>query len=106
MADFNMLEMDGLKFIESVQLIKDFPMLLMYSDLKKDVVKEAMAKGACYFIRKPISPGKLRNIWQHVYKSRRHKIESTKDDQENVTESKKMIEYKGVDTVKGYSVGE
>lgn len=78
----------------------------MSSDLKKDVVKEAMDKGAFYFIRKPISPGKLRNIWQHVYKRRRHKIESTKDDQENVTESKKMIEYKGVDTVKGYSVGE
>ncbi|XP_073282565.1 uncharacterized protein [Primulina huaijiensis] len=106
MADFDMSEMDGIKFVESVQLIKDFPMLLMCSELKKEVVKEAMAKGACYFIRKPISPGKLRNVWQHVYKRRRHEIENTKDDQENVTESKKMMEYKGVDTVKGYAVGE
>ncbi|XP_073064510.1 uncharacterized protein [Primulina eburnea] len=106
MADFDMSEMDGIKFIESVQLIKDFPMLLMCSELKKDVVKEAMAKGACYFIRKPISSGKLRNVWQHVYKRRRIEVENTKDDQESVTESKKMIEHKGVDTVKGYAVGE
>ncbi|KZV19512.1 hypothetical protein F511_06374 [Dorcoceras hygrometricum] len=104
MADFDMPEMDGLKFIESVQLIKDFPVLLMSSDLKKDVVKEAMAKGACYFIRKPISPGTLRSVWQHVYKRRKHQC--TNDDQENVTESEKMIYCKGVDSVKGCAFDE
>ncbi|XP_011078282.1 two-component response regulator ARR14-like [Sesamum indicum] len=68
MVDTNIPEMDIFKFIESVQLIKDFPIILMSSELNKNVVEEAMSKGACFFLKKPISAKNLKNVWQHVYR--------------------------------------
>ncbi|GFP99853.1 two-component response regulator arr11 [Phtheirospermum japonicum] len=66
MADTNMPEMDIFKFINNVQLIKDFPIILMSTELNKDMVKEAMIKGACFFLEKPISSKNLKNVWQQV----------------------------------------
>ncbi|KAK6134236.1 hypothetical protein DH2020_032041 [Rehmannia glutinosa] len=74
MADINMPEMDCFKFIKSVQLIKDFPIILMSTELKKDMVKEAMIKGACFFLKKPISSKNLKNVWQHAYRNSKHEI--------------------------------
>ncbi|KAK6157631.1 hypothetical protein DH2020_011879 [Rehmannia glutinosa] len=74
MADTNMPEMDCFKFIKSVQLIKDFPIILMSTELKKDMVKEAMIKGACFFLKKPISSKNLKNVWQHAYRKSKHEI--------------------------------
>ncbi|KAL3654444.1 hypothetical protein CASFOL_004125 [Castilleja foliolosa] len=66
MADTNMLEMDIFKFINNVQLIKDLPNILMFKELNKDMVKEALIKGACFCMEKPISSKNLKNLWQHV----------------------------------------
>ena len=30
-----------------------------------------MAKGACFFLKKPITPKNLKNVWQHVYRKTR-----------------------------------
>ncbi|KAL0380809.1 UNVERIFIED_CONTAM: Two-component response regulator ORR26 [Sesamum angustifolium] len=68
MVDTNIPEMDFFKFIESVQLIKDFPIILMSSELNKNLVEEAMSKGACFFLKKPISAKNLKNVWQHAYR--------------------------------------
>ncbi|KAI3467043.1 hypothetical protein Pfo_023706 [Paulownia fortunei] len=72
MADINMPEIDCFKFIKSVQLIKDFPIILMSSEFKKDMVEEAMIKGACFFLKKPISSKNLKNVWQHVYRKSKY----------------------------------
>ncbi|GER43878.1 response regulator 10 [Striga asiatica] len=66
MADTNMPEKDCFNFIKCVRRIKDFPIILMSSELNKDMVKEAMTKGACFCLEKPISSKNLKNVWQHV----------------------------------------
>ncbi|KAG6391665.1 hypothetical protein SASPL_149422 [Salvia splendens] len=38
---------------------------------KRSVIEEAMVKGACFFLKKPISPKNLKNVWQHVYRKTR-----------------------------------
>ncbi|KAG8366670.1 hypothetical protein BUALT_Bualt17G0103700 [Buddleja alternifolia] len=73
MADFDMPEMDCIKFINSVHLIKDFPVILMSLELNKDTIEEAMRNGACFFLKKPISSKKLKNVWQHVYRKSKNK---------------------------------
>ncbi|KAL2546250.1 two-component response regulator ARR14-like [Forsythia ovata] len=71
MVDFNMSEMDCFEFIERIQPIKDFPIIVMSSTVNRDLVEEAMTKGACFFLKKPISSETLKNVWQHVYRKRR-----------------------------------
>ncbi|KAL1531871.1 two-component response regulator ARR10-like [Salvia divinorum] len=71
MADVEMQEMDCFKFIKSVQLIKDIPIILISAEPKRSVIEEAMAKGACFFLKKPISHKNLKNVWQHVYRKTR-----------------------------------
>ncbi|KAK4430257.1 Two-component response regulator ORR26 [Sesamum alatum] len=88
MVDTNMPEMDFFKFIESVQLIKDFPVILMSSEINKNVVEEAMSKGACFFLKKPISAKNLKNVWQHVYR---------KSTNENIRRRKKEVKGKNAD---------
>ncbi|EYU40815.1 hypothetical protein MIMGU_mgv11b023746mg [Erythranthe guttata] len=75
MADTNMREIDFFKFIENVHLIKNLPIILMAKESNKDTVKEAMEKGACFFLEKPISSKTLKNVWQHVYRKRTNEKE-------------------------------
>ncbi|XP_057765878.1 two-component response regulator ARR10-like [Salvia miltiorrhiza] len=78
MADIEMQEIDCFKFIKSVQLIKDLPIILISAESKKNVIKEAMMKGACFFLKKPISSKNLKNVWQHFYrKTRKIEIKSS-----------------------------
>lgn len=100
MADTNMPEMDLINFINNVHLIKDLPIIckshysnafilvihlhvnfesltmstysVMSSESDKDTVKEAVIKGACFFLEKPISSKNLKNVWQHAYRKRRY----------------------------------
>ncbi|KAH6771506.1 hypothetical protein C2S52_016309 [Perilla frutescens var. hirtella] len=94
MVDIDMQEMDCFKFIKSVQLIKDLPIILISAESKKNVVEEAMMKGACFFLKKPISSKNLKNVWQHVYRKNNHKnarkiveIKSGGDDREEGNEN-------------------
>lgn len=48
----------------------------MSAELKKAIVEEAMTKGACFFLKKPVSSKNLKNVWQHVY--RKSKYENTR----------------------------
>ncbi|KAL6571074.1 hypothetical protein OROGR_000624 [Orobanche gracilis] len=51
----------------------------MYSQLNIDMVGEAVLKGACFFMKKPISSKNLNNVWQHVFrKSKYRNIITTK----------------------------
>ncbi|XP_059315501.1 two-component response regulator ARR14-like [Lycium ferocissimum] len=65
MADV-MPEMDCFEFMRSTQLIKDIPITLMSSMMKRELVREAVAQGASFVYMKPISRKKLKNVWQHV----------------------------------------
>ncbi|XP_042035367.1 two-component response regulator ARR10-like [Salvia splendens] len=71
MSDVEMQEMDCFKFIKSLQLIKDIPIILISAEPKRSVIEEAMVKGACFFLKKPISSKNLKNVWQHVYRKTR-----------------------------------
>ncbi|KAL8463419.1 hypothetical protein ACS0TY_034176 [Phlomoides rotata] len=72
MADIKMPETECFKFIKSVHDIKKLPIILMSEELKKDMVEEAMTKGACFFLKKPISSKNLKNVWQHVYRKNKN----------------------------------
>lgn len=41
-----------------------------------------MLKGACFFLKKPISSKNLKNVWQHVYRKTRTIGIKSSDDQE------------------------
>ncbi|MCD7466003.1 Trans-acting T-cell-specific transcription factor GATA-3, partial [Datura stramonium] len=74
MVDVNMPEMDCFEFMRSIQLIKDIPIILMSSIMKREMVEEARVQGAYFIFMKPISTKKLKNVWQYVY---RHQIEAS-----------------------------
>ncbi|CAI9756043.1 unnamed protein product [Fraxinus pennsylvanica] len=75
MAEFNMSEMDCFEFLERIQLIKDCTLIVTSSTENRDLVKKALAKGVCFFLRKPISSENLKNVWQHVYASSKRALE-------------------------------
>lgn len=56
------------------------------AESKKNVIEEAMMKGACFFLKKPISPKNLKNVWQHVYRKTREREMKSGDDQEAETQ--------------------
>ncbi|KAL2518986.1 Response regulatory domain-containing protein [Abeliophyllum distichum] len=94
MVDFNMSEMDCFEFIERIQLIKDFTIIVMSSTVNRDLVEEAMTKGACFFLKKPISSDTLKNVWQHVYRKRR--CQNNNDQKEVIkTEADQEIDSEG-----------
>lgn len=57
----------------------------MSAESNKKVVEEAIIKGACFFLKKPISSKNLMNVWQHVYRKIKHKYG-------NVEEKEKVVE--------------
>ncbi|KAL0463531.1 UNVERIFIED_CONTAM: Two-component response regulator ORR26 [Sesamum latifolium] len=73
MVDTNIPEMDFFKSSRVYSLSRIF--------LSYNVVEKAMSKGACFFLKKPISDKNLKNVWQHAYRkstnenSRRRKRE-------------------------------
>ncbi|XP_070043244.1 two-component response regulator ORR26-like [Nicotiana tomentosiformis] len=81
MVDVNMPDMECFEFINCTQLIKDIPIILMSSNVKREMVEQAVAQGVCFFFMKPISAKKLKNIWQHVYRHQKkvsQKLEKNK----------------------------
>ncbi|XP_019240418.1 PREDICTED: two-component response regulator ORR26-like [Nicotiana attenuata] len=83
MVDVNMPEMDCFEFINSTQLIKDIPIILMSSNVKRGMVEEAVAQGVCFFFMKPISTKKLKNIWQHVYRHQKKVSQNSENNKAN-----------------------
>ncbi|KAK4709059.1 hypothetical protein R3W88_029984 [Solanum pinnatisectum] len=67
MVDANVLEMDYLEFIKSIQLIKDKPIILMSPEVTIEMIKEAPTQGICFIFKKSlISSLKLKDVWKHV----------------------------------------
>nr|XP_009774203.1 PREDICTED: two-component response regulator ARR12-like [Nicotiana sylvestris] len=83
MVDVNMAEMDCFEFINSTQLIKDMPVILMSSNVKRGMMEQAVAQGVCFFFMKPISTKKLKNIWQHVYRHQKKANQKSENNKAN-----------------------
>ncbi|XP_070043861.1 two-component response regulator ARR2-like isoform X1 [Nicotiana tomentosiformis] len=82
MVDVNMPEMDCFEFINGTQLIKDIPIILMSSNVKRGMVEQAVAQGV-YFFYMPISAKKLKNIWQHVYRHQKKASQKSENSKAN-----------------------
>lgn len=64
---------------------------VMSAELKKDMVEEAMTKGACFFLKKPISSKNLKNVWQHVCRNNKNEKSKAEIEQEAKVHEKENV---------------
>ncbi|GAB2218442.1 hypothetical protein Drorol1_Dr00001665 [Drosera rotundifolia] len=68
-ADIHMVDMNGFDFLDTVHREMDIPVVMVLSE--SDGVgrtMEAIKRGACSFLTKPIRREEIQNIWQHVFR--------------------------------------
>ncbi|KAH7387557.1 hypothetical protein KP509_16G029800 [Ceratopteris richardii] len=70
MCDVYMPEIDGFKLLEIIGLESDLPVIMMSENGETSLVMQAITRGACDYLIKPIRTEELRNIWQHVIRKR------------------------------------
>ncbi|CAN4121039.1 unnamed protein product [Withania somnifera] len=89
MLDVNMLEMNYLDFMKSTQLIKDIPIIVMSSEVKSEMAKNALAQGACFIFTKPTTSSMklIKNIWRHVDRHRKKANEKSQHNKANQVEA-------------------
>ncbi|XP_068665975.1 two-component response regulator ORR26-like isoform X2 [Aristolochia californica] len=73
-SDVNMPDMDGFKLLEHVGLEMDLPVIMMSVDGETSRVMRGVQHGACDYLLKPVRMKELRNIWQHVFRRKRHEV--------------------------------
>jgi two-component system chemotaxis response regulator CheY len=64
LTDINMPEMDGITFIKKLkedEVLKSIPVIVISTEGRDEVVKEAMAYGANDYITKPFRPEEIGN---------------------------------------------
>jgi len=64
LTDINMPEMDGIAFIKKLkedEVLKSIPVIVISTEGRDEVVKEAMAYGANDYITKPFRPEEIGN---------------------------------------------
>ncbi|XP_061360404.1 two-component response regulator ORR23-like, partial [Gastrolobium bilobum] len=74
-TNVNMPHMDGFKLLEIVGLEMDIPVIVMLSEYSdKERVKKGVIHGACDYLIKPPRIEVLQNIWQHVVRKKRPRL--------------------------------
>ncbi|KAG9446349.1 hypothetical protein H6P81_012477 [Aristolochia fimbriata] len=73
-SDVNMPDMDGFKLLEQVGLEMDLPVIMMSVDGETSRVMRGVQHGACDYLLKPVRMKELRNIWQHVFRRKKHEV--------------------------------
>ncbi|KAK9072855.1 hypothetical protein SSX86_009290 [Deinandra increscens subsp. villosa] len=74
LSDVHMPDMDGFKLLEHIGLEMDLPVIMMSADDNQSLAMKGLTHGACYYMIKPIRIDMLRNIWQHVYRRKKKKL--------------------------------
>lgn len=65
LSDINMPNMDGLDFVSAArEQGYQMPIVMLTTEGGEDVIAEAINRGACTSIRKPFTPGQLREELQ------------------------------------------
>lgn len=68
LVDWNMPDMNGLEFIEKVRGMnkyKDLPIIMISSEQHKDLISQALARGASDYINKPVNE---LHLWEKIKK--------------------------------------
>ncbi|KAF8390082.1 hypothetical protein HHK36_024603 [Tetracentron sinense] len=78
-VDVDIPDMDGLTLTKLLVLDMDMPVILMCANEDVKVAKRAIENGACSFLMKPITIHALKNIWQHVFRTKRLKIKEIEE---------------------------
>ncbi|XP_068667296.1 two-component response regulator ORR26-like [Aristolochia californica] len=82
-SDVNMPDMDGFKLLEQVGLEMDLPVIMMSVDGETSRVMRGVQHGACDYLLKPVRMKELRNIWQHVFRRKRHEVKDLESHESN-----------------------
>ncbi|XP_031480881.1 two-component response regulator ORR26-like isoform X1 [Nymphaea colorata] len=82
-SDVNMPDMDGFKLLEHVGLEMDLPVIMMSVDGETSRVMKGIHHGACDYLLKPVRMKELRNIWQHVFRKKRHEMKDFENHDKN-----------------------
>ncbi|KAL1224679.1 Two-component response regulator ARR12 [Cardamine amara subsp. amara] len=69
-SDVDMPDMDGFKLLELVGLEMDLPVIMLSAHSDPKYVMKGVTHGACDYLLKPVRIEELKNIWQHVVRSR------------------------------------
>jgi CheY-like chemotaxis protein len=76
LTDNVMPEVTGLELM--VKLVQEkrwqhLPVIIMSSEMREDVVQQAMAAGACGFLHKPVKRTEIISLWKHAWKGGRRR---------------------------------
>ncbi|OIW03096.1 hypothetical protein TanjilG_07248 [Lupinus angustifolius] len=82
-SDVVMPNMDGLKLLELVELEMDLPVIMLSGNDDPKMVMKGITRGACDYLLKPIRIEELKNIWQHVIRKKKKKIDSKEQNKTN-----------------------
>ncbi|XP_010429508.1 PREDICTED: two-component response regulator ARR12-like [Camelina sativa] len=69
-SDVDMPDMDGFKLLELVGLEMDLPVIMLSVHSDPKYVMKGVTHGACDYLLKPVRIEELKNIWQHVVRSK------------------------------------
>ncbi|KAF8080203.1 hypothetical protein N665_0965s0004 [Sinapis alba] len=69
-SDVDMPDMDGFKLLELVGLEMDLPVIMLSAHSDPKYVMKGVTHGACDYLLKPVRIEELKNIWQHVVRSK------------------------------------
>ncbi len=72
-CDINMPNMDGMEFLSRVKETEDFkeiPVIMLSTEQGEEDIKEAMARGASAYLKKPVKPDVLiKTVYEVIKKS-------------------------------------